>query len=404
MRRMLRSILLLALAWSGLGADDDAPAPCRLPGEFEKHSFLLVASQELVGDMPDLFADIIGKVQDRVEVLVMVNDHDEETEARKVLSERGVRLRNVRFLSLPHDTIWVRDYGPVLVEGKKGTPIVVDGRYAQEDRMRDEDTPVRFAEALKLPLLKTTLAFEGGNLISNGRGLCVATQMFLNLNSDRDEKAVRAELARAVGAKQIVFLEPLTGEPTGHVDMFAMFASADTILVGEFDPAVDPVNAAVLDRNAAKLARAGTLQDPLRVVRIPMPSHGGDRWRTYTNAVHANGLLLLPVFPGEDEDVRDRALKVLARTMPRTKVVEIDARDLLPFGGLLHCVTLGLGPLKALPATLPEVPALSDPQEPEEEAPEDPPYRDWELGSLKPCRSGGLPLPLETFPPKGDFK
>jgi hypothetical protein len=148
-----------------------------------------------------------------------------------------------------------------------------------------------------------------------------------------------------------VFLEPLVGEQTGHVDMFATFVSSDVVVVGEYSPDADPLNAEILDRNAQRLAAVRTSRGPLRVLRIPMPPHTLDVWRTYTNVLFANGTLVVPTYPGIDPQGEAEALAIYKHLLPGWTVVGVDCNRLIEWGGAVHCVTRNLC---RLPAQFPE--------------------------------------------------
>ena len=134
-------------------------------------------------------------------------------------------------------------------------------------------------------------------------------------------------------------LEALVGEPTGHVDMFATFTAPNTVLIGRCDPAIDPLNAQILDRNAATLGGLPTPRGPLRVERIPMPSTRDGLWRSYTNVVYANRVVLVPVYRDADQVEQKRVLNTFRRLLPGRTVVGIDCEDLIRNCGALHCVT-----------------------------------------------------------------
>ena len=66
---------------------------------------------------------------------------------------------------------------------------------------------------------------------------------------------------RWLGCDQTHFLETLEGERTGHIDLFAKFTQPDTVVLGRYDAATDPENAARMERNAARLARIRLADD-----------------------------------------------------------------------------------------------------------------------------------------------
>ncbi len=321
----------------------------RLPGEFEKQRAILLSSHELVRDMPELFADIVRTTQGHVSLVVLVTDIQEHRDARETLASRRIPAAHVRYAEAPHDTMWSRDYGPLVVQRFDGRPALVDADYDAQ-RTNDDHVPGAVAKLLKTPCIRAPLRVDGGNLLSNGQGLCVTTLELLNLNADRyDEPAIQQLLRQYYGADETVILEPLVGEPTGHADMFVTFPSPQVAVVGSYDPQDDPENAAVLDRNAARLAEARTPRGLLKVMRVPMPPHNDGVWRTFVNVMYANGALLMPVYPGVDPIGEERAKAIFAHLLPGWKIMPIDANQVVGLGGALHCVSMNLGPLEQLP-------------------------------------------------------
>jgi agmatine/peptidylarginine deiminase len=340
-------------SWNGLttgGPDAHTLPSTRLPGEFEPQGALLLSGPELIRTRPELLARIAAAVRDELTVLVMVNDPEEADQGRDILRRIGIPNGRVPFLSIPSDTLWVRDYGP-FVTYRNGFVTIVDPWYGHEGRPIDEEVPTRFARLRGLPVVPCPLVIEGGNLLSNGTGLCVTTTRLIAQNAAvcLAEENIRTRLRRHLGVSRLVVLEPLDNEQTGHVDMFAAFTAPDTIVVGSYAAEVDPINAAILNRNAARLAAVRTTHGPLRVVRIPMPSRRGGRWRTYTNLLFANRAVLVPVYPGVDAEAEARALHVLGGLLPGRRLVSIDAESLVELEGALHCVAMNLGPLECRP-------------------------------------------------------
>ncbi len=320
-------------------------AAFRLPAEFERQKSLLLSCRELLTEVPDLFAEIVRETSGRVAIVALVSDIDEYRQARDILVRRRVRGNHVRFVTCTHDTMWSRDYGPFIVRHRDGSAAVIDAEY-DFNRGSDDLVPALLARHLELPLVQVAMRIEGGNLLSNGQGLCIATEELLNVNAERGmtEDAAAEVLRSCFGTTQLVLLEPLVGEMTGHVDMFATFTAPDTVVVGSIAKATDPVNAAILDRNAARLAAVRTARGPLNVVRIPMAPHGDGVWRTYTNVIYANGLLLVPIYPGLDDAGQRQAMQTYARLLPGWRIVGLDVRALCELGGALHCISMNLGP------------------------------------------------------------
>jgi agmatine/peptidylarginine deiminase len=162
--------------------------------------------------------------------------------------------------------------------------------------------------------------------------------------------------------------------------MFMYVVSPDVILMGSYDPADDPTNAAILDTNAARLESQG-----YTVIRAPQPKHyciqcqvvsgfircpfpGGqgnarecgnpalDRrypiWATYLNITRVGNAVLVPVYREVPESLRalimDQEAEALSLIQQAhdlafgkgtTEVIPVVADQIIPGYGAIHCVT-----------------------------------------------------------------
>lgn len=327
-----------------------APVGFRLPGEFESHRSLLLGTYFLTSDAPQVFADVVRATKESTQVVALVNDSSDLNAAQNALMADGLPADCVQFVPAPHDTMWVRDYAPLVLVGPEQQTILIDAAYDEVNRPADDHVPQVLAEQLNLPLLSTALKLDGGNLLSNGEGVIVATTSLIRCNVDLgwSKREIYERLLAVTGAEQIVIVEPLAGEPTTHVDMFATFVSPNTIVVGSYGDD-DGENATILDRNAKLLGEVQTSEGALRVVRIPMPRHDDGVWRTHTNVVFANRVLLVPIYPERDDQHSARVLDVYRDLLPTRHIIGIDAEKISETGGSLHCITMNLGPIDGFP-------------------------------------------------------
>ncbi len=321
-----------------------------LAAEFETHAGLLLPARELVESFPRLFGEIVKAARGHLPITVVVADRDDYDAVRAALRQAKLPADAVSMVVAQHDTMWLRDYGPLFLHSG-GKWRCVDADYGVPARVADDLAGGELVRQLKLPLDNLPLELEGGNLLSGGDGLCLASTRLLSQNAalGRGEEQVRQLLAGGLGLREVIFLEPLVGESTGHVDMFAMFLAKNVVAIGQVDPQTDPLNASVLDRNAARLATRATSHGQLKVVRVPMPSHADGIWRTYTNGILANGVLLMPSYPGVDADLERTAMQRFARHLPSGQVIPLDASELILRGGALHCLSLHLPVAVKLP-------------------------------------------------------
>jgi agmatine/peptidylarginine deiminase len=124
--------------------------------------------------------------------------------------------------------------------------------------------------------------------------------------------------------------------------MFATFTAPNVAVVGSYDRTEDPDNSDILNDAARVLAGQKTPHGDMKVVRIPMPPHADGIWRSYTNVIFANGVLLVPQYPDVSPELDKKALEVYAGLLPDWKIVGIDARTLITKRGALHCVSINV--------------------------------------------------------------
>jgi agmatine/peptidylarginine deiminase len=335
-----------------------------VPGEFERQEAVLLSWPLLLrstdnsgpaekAPLDRVLCDIVGALRQDVRVIVLADKEFARNRITTLLAESDIPEDSVEFLSVPANYEWIRDYGPLCLRLPNGSLALVDADYCTDHLVnahpQEDRVPRVMGEQLGAKVVHAPITIQHGNLLSNGRGLCLTTQLpvLQNRTQGYSENDVARILGTCYGAERVLFLEAMVGELTGHVDMFATFTGPDTVVVGRYAKEADPVNAAILDRNAARLAALKPPYGPLQVVRIPMPrrvrlTSGQELWPTYTNVVYGNGKLLVPTYAGLDPDAEAVAMSVYQRLLPDREIVGIDAGPLLSGGGSLHCVTMNL--------------------------------------------------------------
>jgi agmatine deiminase len=308
---------------------DDTPA--RMPGEWEPVSDLLLAWD---AELQDFFVAVIAGALGQAPITMVVNHPSDADDLDRALAEAGLRLDDLDVLVAPVQSIWVRDFGPLVVDLADGRRRVNDLYYfagEDDDRFPAVITQLRWTDwhRVEVPLL-----MEGGNLLSDGRGRCLTTDAALDSGDGADRDLLRLLLRRYFGCTRTVIVPALDREPTGHVDMFVTVTGPGSALVGRYHPDDDPDNARRLDRTAALMRRAG-----FSVTRIPMPTNDDGVFRTYTNAAAVNGVVLVPVYP-EDVTEEAEALALFAAAYPGRAVVPIDASAVIALDGAIHCATM----------------------------------------------------------------
>ena len=342
-----------------------------IPGEFEDQQALILAWENLPRGEADMqyllpqrqvLADIIAASYRTIRVIVLVSDDESRQSASEALSERDVPLSEITFIDLPFDSIWIRDYGPICVKSATGQVQWRDHQYVMTaegwigtdgkriTRSGDASVTGTLASMTGILSREVPLVLYGGGISSNGEGLLLVASDIVKWNKKKygySKEKITDLLKEHYGAREVVYLNVLKREPTGHLDVFATFLATDMVVIGSYPRFHDPQNSLLLDANAERLAGIQTSSGPLKVVRVTMAPHdsrffGG----TYANVVFANGTLLVPSY-GIDQD--QDALETYQRLLPDWNVIPIDCGALIIGEGAAHCVTLNL---QSWPSTL----------------------------------------------------
>lgn len=343
--------LTTASGWFGLqylrGGQNPPLYNDGLPGEFEHQQAILMGWETLRADSATskvqqeqqrVLVNVAKALAGNVQLVVLVESQREELLAANAFQVAGVPINDVVFVQLPFDSMWTQDYGPFVVR-KDGKTKWIDCLYfpAGHNRPKDEQLPSLLGQLHGTETRDLRLVVHGGLMLSNGEGLYLTTKDILKWNSHLKKEEIDRLLKTHLGAQQVIYLEPLADEPTGHVDIFATFTDANTVVVGQFRDDQDATNAKILNATARRLAKVRTATGRLRVVRIPMPPRGVKVWGgTYTNVVYANHVLLMPTY-GFDKSGEEQALAVYRRLLPNWRIVGVDSRALIAEEGALHC-------------------------------------------------------------------
>lgn len=343
----------LAMAW-GQAISADVLAAGRLHAEFEQQQGLLLSwiDQDWASEAATA---IVVAAHRHVEIVLCVANERLEQSARAAMLQAGVDISRISFRRIDTGTFWVRDFGPVVIETGQDHFQILDTWYRSGTSTREDHVPRDVGSELGLPVIEGPVYLPQGALLTNGAGICLVSRDVLQLHQARgdSEAFVTQSINRITGAEKVVYLEPLIGEPTQHLDWFAAFVSVDTLVLGEYRNG-DPANEALLARHAATLEGLSTPAGPLKVVRIPMPPRqrtwfGG----TFTNVVFANGVLLVPTWSDESNALQAEAFATYERLLPDCVVVGVDCSRLGPWEGALRCATMNLFSIRReMPADL----------------------------------------------------
>lgn len=397
------------------GFTDPPPLTSRFPTEGEQTSGAMYAWPGYGAQMSPLTELIRNSVQqDGYETTVMVPAAFRAA-AESTLRTRGfddTMISRINWFITPLNGIWIRDFGAEVLRSAEGNLQFVDMGYysgpagncpATPDQMpqrpSDDISPTRFAPNLRdgVEVFRPMLRTEGGNLQTDGVGTCFHMQRDVlaqnrfsggGISWSYSQADLDAVYTNFFNCSRVITLESLNRDPGSvgqfrmidHVDMIMSFISADTVIFGRLDPEdaiVDPINAAILERNAQTLTDAG-----YTVIRIPQPARyctvrqasciaspdqvrecdsTVDRvWATYTNSMRIGSRMLVPVYhePMSDgstlpQDTKDRIVRQEGEALSTyqvaldtiygegaVQVVPVVSDDMIPCQGSMHCITM----------------------------------------------------------------
>lgn len=274
----------------------------------------------------DTYEDAFRGLHGRTPSEVAVDSNQTAAEVRYEMTQRGVPLDDVSFLVAALDSVWMRDYGPIILKASNGERLVADLDY-YPGRWNDDRFPAAYANYRGWRRVAVPLSYEGGNFATDGRGQGMASQGVLWFNDDKTETQVRREFQK-LGCDRVEFFEPLVDEGTTHIDMFARVMADGRALVSRYPSSHRQHR--VTEDAARKMLALG-----YQVTRVDA-QYQYDEYATYANSTLANGIALIPVY---GHATRDAAALDAYRAHGYTPV-GIDSRLIIKYGGATHCLSM----------------------------------------------------------------
>lgn len=320
------------------------PGPVRTMAEWEEVQALVItwAGQSAI------LREIVRHAVKECKVLIITMNPGNVYSS---LTDAGIPLDSVQFVTTPFNSIWVRDYGPWTVyKNDTDSLFLVDWIY-NRPRLDDDASPLAIAAHLDIPIYEATLdpddlVHTGGNHLPDGMGTAFSSNLILEENPDKTEAEIDSIAKNYLGVNQYIKFPTLPFDGIHHLDMHMRVIDEETIIFGEYPEGVadgPQINANIEYLTSEFLTPFG---NPYKIVRIPMPpennrypDNGGD-YRTYTNSIFINKTILVPVY---EEKYDTTALRIYRENLPGYNVVGINCNAIIPQLGALHCITKLVG-------------------------------------------------------------
>ncbi len=308
------------------------------PAEYEKADGCCFGWQGYTS----LLTQLISFVSESSTAYVVVDRESDIDYAKKRLLQAGAKEENLEFVVKYLNSVWMRDYGPWWTYTNDGEREIIDLDY-NRPRPHDDEFPSALGRKYNIPSHVLDLILPGGNLILDGHGVAIMTDVTFDPSQGGDPNMSVEEMEKFMkdyfGCKKVIILRDMHQDGTGHVDMFCKLLNDTTFIVGRYANPSDgaPGNAEILDEAAARLAsETNGKGEPFKVFRIPMPPRKWGTTYTYTNSLICNNKVLVPVYghPTEEE-----ALNVYRKVLPGYDVKGFDCNNIISANGAIHCIT-----------------------------------------------------------------
>ena len=277
---------------------------------------------------------LIAEMSEDVTVYCLVSS-SQQNSANSSMTNGGVNMENVVYITGSTDSYWTRDYGPWWVVDGNRDVSVVDFTY-NRPRPNDNQAPSKMANYLDVPYFASDIVHAGGNYMTDGMGVSSSTDLVYEEN-DISNDGVHQIMIDYYGIETYHVVADPNNTYIDHIDCWGKYLSPTKVLIREV-----PASHAQYGEIEATATYFGNSTnewgEPWDVYRVWTPND-----QPYTNSLILNEKVLVPV-TGSSWD--DEALTAYEEAMP--------GFDILPFTGswestdALHCRIKGIPDLEML--------------------------------------------------------
>jgi agmatine deiminase len=293
-----------------------------------------------------LHADMVAGIIPVAEVHIAVPSDWWARAVWAYLTQKGFLgdfVGRVKFIILPTDDMWIRDYGPMLGYGADG---VRGGVKAIYDHLpfypqgRDNAMPMGWAKHTQTTLTPMNLHIEGGNLLTDGAGTLFMTEKVFQANPQFTTRAdLEAYLHTVLDYEKLIITPYMRIERTGHIDLLIKLLDARTVMISTPSSKWDKAR---LDMVLAQFkSETNARGEKYQIIEMPTPPLYFN-WivypirRSYTNALTVNGRILVPIYKSAHDEVAIRRYEEHANGY---QIIPIDCSIGINGGGAIHCMT-----------------------------------------------------------------
>ncbi len=261
------------------------------------------------------------------------------------LETQGLDLSAVYPIPGPVGDIWARDYSPLYgINRYTGEAVAHKLSFAA---FYPEYTTIcpsivdidnRFAWTEGFKVYRTKIKYDGGYILTDGKGTYIMTRRVLWDNATIPN--LYARLESWLGAERLIIVDEEPGDLLGHINHFK-FISPQKMLVGLPEEKNSP-----LFKYYKNLQRLFT-KCGYEVITMPCPTGASyflpDGGRTahglYANSLMMNHRILVCQYGRGLEKYDEQAIEIYRKALPDYKIIPIDCSILANGGGGVNCTT-----------------------------------------------------------------
>ncbi|NQT97043.1 MAG: agmatine deiminase family protein [Candidatus Marinimicrobia bacterium] len=323
------------------------------PAEFDSLDGVIFAWDSF----PTLLKQLIKETAEDDTAWVVVDDQNEQNYVNTQLMIYGVNMDQVVFQQIVHNSVWIRDYGPWWIFEPDGSRSIIDMVY-NRPRIEDDAYPEQLANLWGIPYYGTALVEAGGNLLLDGKGAALISDIIFDPNQGFDPDLTVTLLEQYMldyfGVHKVILTPHLQNDGTGHIDMFVKLLNDTTVIVGEYasPSSGSGDNYNICNQVAAQLAiETNGAGRPFNVERMLMPTYTGGITYTYINSLIVNKKVFVPVYGFTTDNA---ILAQYEQLLPGYEAIGFDCNSIITANGAIHCIAM------KVPAMVPDIDPCTD--------------------------------------------